>query len=158
MRHVRSSFCHVRSFVAARGLQSTGSVVVARGLSCSAACGILVPRPGIEPVSPALQGRFLTTGPPGKPPCQLTIDGSMYNQFPVFLAALGICTTLGMSVPFVHPRHPACFGIANNTLFNKSLLNTYGLKWRRQWHPTPVLLPGKSHGWRSLVGCNPWGR
>ena len=30
--------------------------------------------------------------------------------------------------------------------------------WRRQWHHTPVLLPGKSHGWRSLVGCSPWGR
>ena len=29
---------------------------------------------------------------------------------------------------------------------------------RRQWHPTPVLLPGKSHGHRSLVGCSPWGR
>ena len=29
---------------------------------------------------------------------------------------------------------------------------------RRLWHPTPVLLPGKSHGWRSLVGCSPWGR
>ena len=28
---------------------------------------------------------------------------------------------------------------------------------RRQWHPTPVLLPGKSHGWRSLVSCSPWG-
>ena len=28
---------------------------------------------------------------------------------------------------------------------------------RRQRHPTPVLLPGKSHGWRSLVGCSPWG-
>ena len=28
---------------------------------------------------------------------------------------------------------------------------------RRQWHPTPVLLPGKSHGWRSLVGCSPRG-
>ena len=28
---------------------------------------------------------------------------------------------------------------------------------RRQWHPTPVLLLGKSHGWRSLVGCSPWG-
>ena len=27
---------------------------------------------------------------------------------------------------------------------------------RRQWHPTPVLLPGKSHGWRSLEGCSPW--
>ena len=30
--------------------------------------------------------------------------------------------------------------------------------WRRQWHPTPVLLPGKSHGRRSLVGCSPRGR
>jgi len=29
---------------------------------------------------------------------------------------------------------------------------------RRQWHPTPVLLPGKSPGRRSLVGCSPWGR
>ena len=29
---------------------------------------------------------------------------------------------------------------------------------RRQWHPTPVLLPGKSHGRRSLVGYSPWGR
>ena len=28
---------------------------------------------------------------------------------------------------------------------------------RRQWHPTPVLLPGKSHGRMSLVGCSPWG-
>ena len=28
---------------------------------------------------------------------------------------------------------------------------------RRQWQPTPVLLPGKSYGWRSLVGCSPWG-
>jgi len=28
-------------------------------------------------------------------------------------------------------------------------------KRRRQWHPTPVLLPGKSYGWRSLVGCSP---
>ena len=32
------------------------------------------------------------------------------------------------------------------------------LFWRRQWQPTPVLLPGKSHGRRSLVGCSPWGR
>ena len=32
------------------------------------------------------------------------------------------------------------------------------IKRRRQWHPTPVLLPGKSYGWRSLVGSSPWGR
>ena len=30
--------------------------------------------------------------------------------------------------------------------------------WRRQWHPTPVLLPEKSHGRRSLVGGSPWSR
>ena len=30
-------------------------------------------------------------------------------------------------------------------------------RWRRQWHPTPVLLPGKSHGRRSLIGYSPWG-
>ena len=30
--------------------------------------------------------------------------------------------------------------------------------WRRQWQPTPVLLPGESHGRRSLVGYSPWGR
>ena len=29
---------------------------------------------------------------------------------------------------------------------------------RRRWHPSSVLLPGKYHGWRSLVGCSPWGR
>ena len=32
------------------------------------------------------------------------------------------------------------------------------MTWRRQWHPTPVLLPGKSHGWQCLEGCSPWGR
>ena len=37
------------------------------------------------------------------------------------------------------------------------LHSSHMLEWRRQWHPTPVLLPGKPHGWRSLEGCNPWG-
>ena len=44
----------------------------------------------------------------------------------------------------------------------KSLLQHHSSKastlWcSSQWHPTPVLLPGKSHGWRSLEGCSPWG-
>ena len=37
-------------------------------------------------------------------------------------------------------------------------LHGSGIFGIRQWHPTPVLLPGKSHGQRSLVGCSPWGR
>ena len=40
-----------------------------------------------------------------------------------------------------------------------AMLNNFSYAlWRRQWHPTPVLLPENSHGWRSLVGCSPWGR
>ena len=31
------------------------------------------------------------------------------------------------------------------------------IPWRRAWKPTPVFLPGESHGRRSLVGCSPWG-
>ena len=45
----------------------------------------------------------------------------------------------------------ALFGKVMSLLFN--ILSR--LVQRRQWHPTPVLLPGKSHGWRSLVGCSP---
>ena len=36
------------------------------------------------------------------------------------------------------------------------LCHCYTFLRRRHWHPTPVLLPGKPHGWRSLVGCSPW--
>ena len=50
------------------GSRHTGSVVLAGGLSCPLACGILVPRTEIEPMSPAWVGRFLTTGLPGKSP------------------------------------------------------------------------------------------
>ena len=50
------------SLVEARGLSKCGAQTY-----CPAARGILVPWPGIEPVSPALEGRFFTTGPPGKP-------------------------------------------------------------------------------------------
>ena len=32
------------------------------------------------------------------------------------------------------------------------------MHWKRKWHPTPVFLPGKSQGWRSLMGCRLWGR
>ena len=38
-----------------------------------------------------------------------------------------------------------------------SILHCSAFFWRRQWHPTPVLLTGQSHGQRSLVGCSPWG-
>ena len=46
-----------------------------------------------------------------------------------------------------------CLG---SRLVDKPLFRAF--PWRRQRHPTPVLLLGKSHGRRSLVGCSPWGR
>ena len=62
-----------------------------------------------------------------------------------------------------------CFRI-NSQLYDKTLLESWAAAWefselpdpeadyrRRQWQPTPVFLPGKSHGGRSLVGCSPWG-
>ena len=42
----------------------------------------------------------------------------------------------------------------NSAIYN----NVDGIGRRRQWHPTPVLLPGKSHGQRNLVGYSPWSR
>ena len=40
-------------------------------------------------------------------------------------------------------------------LGGKVMTNLDSVLWRRKWQPTPVLLPGKSHGWRSLVGYSP---
>ena len=65
---------HVLGLVVHGGFSSCGawtldymsSVFAAFRLSFPMACGILVPQPGIEPVSPALESKFLTTGPPGK--------------------------------------------------------------------------------------------
>ena len=45
----------------------------------------------------------------------------------------------------------------NTVCFPYSFVWTCYIIRRRQWQPTPVLLPGKSQGWRSLVGCSPWG-
>ena len=53
----------VASCAASLSLQLKNALVVARRLSCPAACGISVPKTGLEPVSPELQGRFFTTGP-----------------------------------------------------------------------------------------------
>ena len=41
---------------------------------------------------------------------------------------------------------------------DREVIERLEIKWRRKWQPTPVFLPGKSHGRWSLVGCSPWGR
>ena len=61
------------------GSRRAGSVVVAHGPSCSSGMWDL-PRPGLEPVSPALTGRFSTTAPPGKPTEVLSLRAPTWEK------------------------------------------------------------------------------
>ena len=54
--------------------------------------------------------------------------------------------------------HSLLQGIFPTQGSNLHFLHCRQILQRRQWHPSPVLLPGESHGQRSLVGCSPWGR
>ena len=58
-------------------------------------------------------------------------------------------------------RNGSPFSSNSSSLIVEKTLSDLGtfmhIYQRRQWHPTPLLLPGKSHGWRSLVGCSPLG-
>ena len=73
-----------------------------------------------------------------------------------FFFFLLICTI------FLFPKFGAMGELYLDNKENQIIPLTYSYlirqRWRKQWHPTPVLLPGKSHGWRSLVGCSLWGR
>ena len=62
-----------------------------------------------------------------------------------------------MSKIFTLVFHYSHYSLGEPLSWGKGLAFGRGKKWRRQWHPTPVLLPGKSHGQRSLIGCSPWG-
>ena len=65
-----------------------------RRLSCPAACGILLTLPGIEHVSPALQGRFLTTVPPGKS----TINYFLIKVYTLFCRHNGVTPLIDYSI------------------------------------------------------------
>ena len=59
----------------------------------------------------------------------------------------------------LHRGFPGGSGVKNSPAMQETGAQPLGLEdiWRKKWHPTPVLLPGKSHGQRSLVGHSPWG-
>ena len=52
----------------------------------------------------------------------------------------------------------AIFITRKNLVHISKYFNTKVCTRRRQWQPTPVVLPGKSHGRRGLIGCSQWGR
>ena len=51
----------------------------------------------------------------------------------------------------------AVHGVTKSDMTATSLSLFTFMHWRRKWQPTPVILPGKSQGWWSLVGCRLWG-
>ena len=58
---------------------------------------------------------------------------------------------------FIHSASLCLLVGAFNPFTFKVIIDIYVPIQRRKWQPTPVLLPGKYHGWRSLVGYSPWG-
>ena len=84
--------------------------------------------------------------------CTVNIYSNI-NQF-LSLPFLVTCTSPCQNpLPLVYSNLP--------TLFIEVLrfqLEVGKIPWRRKWQPTPVLLPGESHGRKSLVGYSPWGR
>ena len=95
-----------------------------------------LPGPGIELVSPALAGGFITTEPPGSPGLNCFLIHSWFQ---------------------IEDKNPISSRFFFFFKVKKFLYEVEFNTRRRQWHPTPLLLPGKSRGRRSLVGCSPWG-
>ena len=65
-----------------------------------------------------------------------------------------------MTVTIVFPRGFPGGSVIKNPPANAGdvglILGVGKIPWRKKWLPTPIFLPGKSHGWRNLVGHSPW--
>ena len=114
-----------------------------------------LPDPGIEPGSPALQADSLSSEPPGKP-CECPFIGrklmlSKFLKGPLLLQKRERSRLSALRKDSALPLGCVSHLQTNNIVILQAADR------RRQWHHTPVLLPGKSHGWRSLVGYSPWG-
>ena len=111
-----------------------------------------LPHPGMEPESPALQLDSLTPSRQGSPFCcmdvchnllnWLLIDGYFYWNIP-FKGLPWWLRWLGIHLQY------------RRTGFHPWVMK---IPWRREWQPTPVLLPRESYGQRSLGGYSLWGR
>ena len=83
----------------------------------------------------------------------LTLCDSMSHSLPRFSVHEILKARILSELPYPLPGDLPEPGIKPTSFMSPALAGR-----RRQRHPTPVLLPGKPHGWRSLVGCPLWGR
>ena len=98
------------------GLSTQAQQLWHMGLVAHIACGILVPRPGFEPASPALEGRFLTTGPPGKSPISPVLTQLAFLQISLWRKG-HLVRSLPLYFGKLNQRMPSC-GFVQNSLFN----------------------------------------
>ena len=96
-----------------------------------------LPGPGIEPGPAALEADSLPSEPPGKPQVCWFYSTKYFVHIPLFTK------TMKESKPSISHHSLSLFTFTH---------------WRRKWQPTPVLLPGESQGWGSLVGFHLWDR
>ena len=120
---------------------------------------ILFPRLGIKPAPPAEEVPSLNHWVAREVLCSMLFHDnkgkSIINIATLYLKSF-ICFLFFYHTAKIESEnvsHSVC-----QTLWDPVDCSPLGNSWRRQQHPTPVLLPGKAHGWRSLVGCSPWGR
>ena len=118
----------------------------------------LVPRPGIEPGPPALEAQSLSPWTtrevlPFWSFLSIHLSGTKYIRIVVppslELILHSILETCTHQTITSHSSLPPTLGNRYSTFCL--------IPWRRKWQPTPVFLPGKFHGLRSLVGYSPWG-
>ena len=123
------------------------------------------PGSGIESVSPAFAGGFFTTEPRGKlsgPFFDIEISEECFSDggrrgfisHRHFLSFTGNCAVY----PYIQGSLVAQM-VKDLPIMQETWVRSLG--WedprRRKWQPTPVFLPGESHGQRSLAGYSPWG-
>ena len=77
--------------------------------------------------------------------------GRVWSLFPWFLLAAAVCSH-GNTHTYLSKPFSFIYALSFVHWMFSSLL--WGIFRRREWNPTPVLLPGKSHGWKN---CSPWG-
>ena len=95
--------------------------------------------------------------------CWLTRPFHLFSWVVYLYTSVFFLTHFPFSGILIHPKGFPDGSVVKNLLANTgdprdadSIPGVRKIPWRREWQPTPVFLPGKSHGQRSLVGYSPW--
>ena len=82
---------------------------------------------------------------------------SLLQHHSLNVSVLWLSAFFMVQVSYLYMTTGKTIALILRTFVGRVMALLFNMLPRRQWHPTPVLLPGKSHGQRSLVGCSPWG-